>query len=59
MKAACKVGAGLWTPIFFHSFSLVSFFLGLRKCLSTAEQHNLDRAGAQREPGRMPANHHG
>ena len=31
MKAACKVGAGLWTPIFFHSFSLFSFFLSCSK----------------------------
>ena len=26
-KAAGKVGAGLWTPMCFHLFSLVSFFL--------------------------------
>ena len=37
MKVACKVGAGLRTPIFFHSFTLsffLSFFLVLKMPLN-------------------------
>ena len=54
MEAACNVGAGLRNPIFFHSFRL-SFFLFFlfSRCLSTVEW-DLDRADAEREPGRVP-----
>ena len=42
MKAACKVGAGLWTPISFLFINFLSFFLG-QKYFLTAEG-DLDRA---------------
>ena len=48
MKAACKVGAGLWTPIFFLCIQFFSFLLSWSKNASsqTAEQ-DLDRAGVR------------